>query len=89
MSNASPGPFEVTPQSVPFLVVPGLVLLFTVGSAVAPEGPLVIASFFSAVLGAVAGMLVYRQVRGYGPLARIGALTALCFVLWALASLLV
>lgn len=89
MNDSTPSPFDVTPESVPFLVVPGLVLLFTLGTKVAPEGPLVITAFFAAAIGAVVGMLVYRRVRDRGPLARIGALTVLCAVLWGLAELVV
>ncbi len=74
------GPFSLTPASVPFAVIPGLVLMFTV--APASDAPFALTGFFAAFLGAIVGMLVYRGVRDYGPFARIGALTVLVGALY-------
>jgi hypothetical protein len=77
------GPFSLTPANVPFAIVPGLVLMFTLAPAAAPAVPLPLSGLMFGFLGAVLGLVTYRAVRGYGPLARIGALTALCAVLAA------
>lgn len=83
------GPFQITAANVMFAVLPGLVLMFTLGPAAAPAVPLAYSGFFSACIGAILGLVVYREVKGYGALARIGALTALCFGLWAGVALLI
>lgn len=72
------GPFTLTPASAPFAILPGLVLMFTLAPAAAPAFPLALAGLLFGFLGAIVGLLVYRGVKAYGPLARIGALTALC-----------
>lgn len=82
------GPFQITAANVLFAVLPGLVLMFTLAPAAAPAVPFALTGFFSAFVGAILGLLVYRQVRDYGPLARIGALTLLLGVLWAGAEVL-
>ena len=83
------GPFQITAANMMFAILPGLVLMFTLGPAAAPAVPLAYSGFFSAFIGAIIGLLVYRQVKDYGPLARIGALTSLCFGLWAVVELAV
>ena len=83
------GLFQINAANVPFAVLPGLVLMFTLAPAAAPTVPFAFTGFFSAFVGAILGLLVYRQVRGYGPLARIGALTALLFGLWGVIELIV
>jgi len=80
---SEPGPFTLTPASAPFAVVPGLVLMFTLAPAAAPAVPLAFSGLFFGFVGAIVGLVTYRAVRDYGPLARIGALTLLCFVLGA------
>lgn len=82
------GPFQVTPANVLFAVLPGLVLMFTLAPAATPAVPFALTGFLSAFVGAILGLLVYRQVKDYGPLARIGALTLLLAVLWGGATLL-
>jgi hypothetical protein len=81
MSDAG-GPFQITAANVAFAVLPGLVLMFTLAPAVVPAVPLAFSGFFCAFLGAILGLVVYRRVADYGPLARIGALTALLAVLY-------
>ena len=76
------GLFQITAANVPFAILPGLVMMFTLAPAAAPSVPFAFTGFFSAFVGAMLGMLVYRQVRAYGPLARIGALTVLLLVLY-------
>ncbi len=76
------GLFQITAANVPFAILPGLVMMFTLAPAAAPSVPFAFTGFFSAFIGAMLGMLVYRQVRAYGPLARIGALTVLLLVLY-------
>lgn len=76
------GPFQIHAANLPFAILPGLVMMFTLAPAAAPAVPFAFTGFFSAFVGAMIGLLVYRQVRGYGPLARIGALTALLLVLY-------
>lgn len=83
------GPFQITAANVMFAVLPGLVLMFTLAPAAAPAVPFAFTGFFSAFVGAILGLLVYRQVKGYGPLARIGALTLLLAALWGGVTLLV
>jgi hypothetical protein len=82
------GPFTLTPASVPFAVLPGLVLMFTLAPALAPAIPLAVSGLFAGFLGAVVGLVAYRAVRDYGAMARIGALTVLCLGLGALGLLL-
>ncbi len=82
-------PFQITPQNAPFAILPGLVLMFTLAPAAAPAVPLAFSGLFCGLVGAVLGLLVYRSVRDYGPLARIGALTVLILVLWGAGELLV
>lgn len=81
MAEQEQGPFTLTPENVPFAVVPGLVLMFTIAPAAAPRVPLAISGLLFGFVGAVIGLLTYRAVREYGPLARIGALVVLCLVL--------
>ncbi len=76
------GLFQITAANVPFAILPGLVMMFTLAPAAAPSVPFAFTGFFSAFIGAMLGMLVYRQVRASGPLARIGALTVLLLVLY-------
>lgn len=83
------GPFQITAANVMFAVLPGLVLMFTLAPAAAPAVPLALTGFFSAFVGAILGLLVYRRVKDYGPLARIGALTLLLAVLLGGVTLLV
>ena len=83
------GFFQIDATNLPFAILPGLVLMFTLAPAAAPAVPFALTGFFSAFVGAMLGLLVYRQVRGYGPLARIGALTALLFSLWGVVELIV
>jgi hypothetical protein len=83
------GPFTLTPASVPFAVLPGLVLMFTLAPALAPSVPFALTGFFSAFVGAILGLLVYRRIKDYGPLARIGALTLLLGALWGGTALLI
>ena len=83
------GFFQIDAANLPFAVLPGLVLMFTLAPAAAPAVPFALTGFFSAFIGAIVGLLVYRQVRVYGPLARIGALTALLFGLWGVVELVV
>ena len=83
------GPFTLSPTNAPFALVPGLVLMFTLAPAAAPAFPLWASALFCGFLGAMLGLVVYRAVRGYGPLARIGALTALSLGLWALSAAVV
>lgn len=83
------GPFQITAANLLFVVAPGLVLMFTLAPAAAPAVPLAYSGFFCAFVGSVLGLLVYRQVKSYGPLARVGALTVLCLGLWALVALAV
>lgn len=83
------GPFQITAANVPFAVLPGLVMMFTLAPAAAPSVPFAFTGFFSAFVGAMLGLLVYRRVRDYGPLARVGALTVLLGVLWGVAELVV
>lgn len=82
------GPFQLTAANLLFAVLPGLVLMFTLAPAAAPAVPLAVTGFFSAFVGAMLGLFVYRLVRDFGPLARIGALTVLLAVLWGGAALL-
>ncbi len=76
------GPFQITAANVLFAVLPGLVMMFTLAPAAAPAVPLAVTGLFCGLVGAMLGLLVYRQVRAYGPLARIGALTVLLVVLY-------
>ena len=76
------GPFQITAQSAPFAILPGLTMMFTLAPAAAPRVPLFMSGFILAFVGAIIGLLVYRQVKDYGALVRIGALTALIVVLW-------
>jgi ABC-type transporter Mla maintaining outer membrane lipid asymmetry permease subunit MlaE len=78
------GLFQINAANVPFAILPGLVLMFTLAPVAAPSVPFAFTGFFSAFIGAMLGLLVYRQVRDFGPLARIGALTALLFGLWGI-----
>ena len=89
MREATDGPFQITAANLMFAVLPGLVLMFTLAPAAAPAVPLAYSGFFCAFVGAILGLVVYRQVRTYAALARIGALTALCFGLWALVALVI
>jgi hypothetical protein len=73
------GPFTLTPASAPFAILPGLVLMFTLAPTAAM--PLALSGLLFGFLGAVIGLVTYRAVADYGPLARIGALTLLCVVL--------
>ncbi len=82
------GPFQVTAQSAPFAILPGLALMFTLAPAAAPAVPLAFSGLFCGLVGAVVGLLVYRRVADYGPLARIGALTVLVLGLWGAVELL-
>jgi len=82
------GPFQLTAANVLFAVLPGLVLMFTLAPAAAPAAPFALTGFFSAFVGAILGLLVYRRVKDYGPLARIGALTLLLAALWGGTTLL-
>lgn len=84
-----PGPFTLTASSAPFAVVPGLVLMFMLAPAAAPDIPLPLSALIFGFIGAVLGLLVHRAVRNYGPLARIGALVVLCGALWAVSTLLI
>ena len=88
MSDPTEGPFQITAANVAFAVLPGLVLMFTLAPAAAPAVPFALTGFLSAFVGAILGLLVYRQVKDYGPLARIGALTLLLAVLWGGVTLL-
>lgn len=89
MNDGDGGPFQITAANVAFAVLPGLVLMFTLAPAAAPAVPLALTGLFSGLIGAMLGLLVYRQVAAYGPLARIGALTLLLAVLWGGVTLLV
>lgn len=88
MSDDTEGPFQITPANVAFAVLPGLVLMFTLAPAAVPAVPLAFTGLFSGLIGAMLGLLVYRQVKNYGPLARIGGLTLLLAVLWGGVTLL-
>ena len=77
------GLFQINAANLPFAILPGLVMMFTLAPAAAPSVPFAFTGFFSAFVGAIVGLLVYRQVRDYGPLARIGALTVLLVALYA------
>jgi uncharacterized membrane protein YeaQ/YmgE (transglycosylase-associated protein family) len=81
-SEQESGPFQITAANVAFAVLPGLVLMFTLAPAAVPAVPLAFSGFFCAFIGAMLGLVVYRQVKDYGPLARIGALTVLLAVLY-------
>ncbi|MEM1043924.1 MAG: hypothetical protein AAGI91_15015 [Bacteroidota bacterium] len=84
MSDDRPqAPFQITPQSAPFALLPGFVLMFTLAPAAAPAVPLAFSGLFCGLIGAMLGLVVYRQVQGYGPFARIGALTVLVGLLYA------
>lgn len=85
---ADPAPFQITPQNAPFAILPGLVLMFTLAPAAAPAVPLAFSGLFCGLIGAMLGLLVYRQVAEYGSLARIGALTLLVLALWGSAEVL-
>ncbi len=76
------GPFQITAANVLFAVLPGLVLMFTLAPAAAPAVPLAFSGLFCGLIGAMLGLLVYRRVHAHGPLARIGALTALLAALY-------
>ena len=89
MSDDHGGPFQLTAANVLFAVLPGLALMFTLAPAAAPAVPLALTGLFSGLIGAMLGLLVYRQVKDYGTLARIGALTLLLAVLWGGVTLLV
>lgn len=89
MSDDQDGPFQITAANILFAILPGLVLMFTLAPAAAPAVPLAYSGFFCAFVGAILGLVVYRQVKAYGPLARIGALTALCLGLGAVGLLFV
>ncbi len=89
MREPDEGSFQVNAANVPFAVLPGLVLMFTLAPAAAPAVPFAVTGLFSGLIGAMLGLLVYRQVRDYGPLVRIGALTLLLAVLWGAVELIV
>lgn len=83
------GPFQITAASAPFAILPGLVLMFTLAPAAVPAVPLAFSGLFCGLIGAMLGLLVYRRVDHYGPLARIGALTVLLVVLYVASIALV
>jgi hypothetical protein len=82
------GPFTLTAANAPFAILPGLVLMFTLGPAATPQMPLPVSALILGFVGAILGLVTYRFVADYGPLARIGALTLLCAVLGIGAMLL-
>lgn len=86
---ADEGPFTLTAANAAFAILPGLVLMFTLAPAATPAFPLALSGLVFGFVGAVAGLLTYRAVADYGPLARIGALTLLCLVLGGASMLFV
>jgi hypothetical protein len=81
MSDSGPG-IQITAQNLPFIVLPGLVLTFTVAPLAAPAIPLALSSFFFAFVGAGLGAFVYSRVKDRPALTRwavLGVLLALCY----------
>lgn len=81
MTDREDGPFTLTAANLPFAVLPGLTLMFTLAPAAAPAVPLAFSGLLFGFFGAILGLLTYRAVHRYGLMARIGALTGLCLVL--------
>ena len=78
---SEPG-IQVTAQNLPFVVLPGLLLTFTMAPLAAPAVPLAASSFLFALVGAGLGAFVYSRVKHQPPLTRwavLGVLLALCY----------
>ena len=81
MPDTEPG-IQLTAQNLPFVVLPGLLLTFTMAPLAAPAVPLAVSSFFFALVGAGLGAFVYSRVKDRPALTRwavLGVLLALCY----------